>query len=219
MRRAATKGAADLFVIAKEPLPGRVKTRLCPPCSVEQAARIAEGALRDTLLAATGCGARRRVLWLDGRPGRWLPPGIEVHRQGPGSLGDRLARAFETAGGPCFLIGMDTPQVTPGLLAGALAASSTSDAVVGLTSDGGYWGIGMRSPDARVFAGVPMSSARTGAAQVERLGALGLRVQMLPELRDVDFMDDALTVALQAPDGDFARAVLSARPDMATASS
>ena len=63
-----------LLVIAKSPAPGRVKTRLTPPCTPEQAAQLAGAALSDTLAAASRTRrAARRVLVLDGAPGAWLP--------------------------------------------------------------------------------------------------------------------------------------------------
>jgi uncharacterized protein len=55
-----------VLVLAKEPVPGRVKTRLCPPCTAAQAAQLAEAALADTLEAVARCDAGRRLLALDG---------------------------------------------------------------------------------------------------------------------------------------------------------
>jgi uncharacterized protein len=189
------QGAAALIVIAKAPVAGRVKTRLCPPCTPAQAAAVAEAALADTLIAVAATPARRRLLALDGLPGPWLPGGFEVVPQPSGGLGDRLADAFARAGGPAFLVGMDTPQVTPAVLRDAVGRLADVDAVLGPAADGGYWGIGLRRPDAAVFAGVPMSTAHTGLAQRERLRALGLRVGDLPALRDVDTYADACAVA------------------------
>src|SRR5688500_4457952 len=100
---------AALIVIAKEPVPGRVKTRLCPPCTPEQAARLARAALEDTLAACGDTvGAGRRVLALDGEPGGWLPRGWDVVAQRGAGLAERLAHAFADVGGPAFLLGMDT---------------------------------------------------------------------------------------------------------------
>jgi glycosyltransferase A (GT-A) superfamily protein (DUF2064 family) len=99
-----------LLVIAKAPEPGRSKTRLCPPCSPEQAAALAEAALTDTLRAVAATPADERVLVLDGTPGDWLPEGFRVVPQRGDGLDERLAAAFADAGGPALLIGMDTPQ-------------------------------------------------------------------------------------------------------------
>ena len=197
-----------LLVIAKAPVPGRVKTRLCPPCTPAQAARLARAALEDTLAAASRATlADRRVLVLDGEPGEWLPPGWEVTRQRGDGLAERLADAFGRAGGPAFLVGMDTPQLTPEQLDAGLAALATHDAVFAPATDGGYWGIGLRAADPAVFAGVPMSRRHTGLAQRARLAALDLDVATLPPLRDVDTIDDARAVADAAPGGRFAAAL------------
>lgn len=198
-----------LLVIAKAPVPGRAKTRLCPPLRPEQAAAVAEAALADTLAAVTATAARRRVLVLDGEPGRWLPAGLEIVPQRGDGLAERLAAAFADVGEPALLVGMDTPQVTPELLERSLAllAAEGTDAVLGPADDGGYWAIGLRRPDPRAFADVPMSTAATGAEQRARLRALGLRVADLPGLRDVDTIADARAVAAEAPGSRFAAAV------------
>jgi uncharacterized protein len=185
-----------LLVIAKEPVPGRVKTRLVPPCTPRQAAALAEAALADTLHAVLAAPARRRVLVLDGEPGPWLPPGFEVIPQCGGGLDERLAAAFTAVPGPALLIGMDTPQLTPGLLT---VDWEDADAWFGAAADGGFWGLGFRVPDAALVRGVPMSTAGTGAVQRARLQAAGLRVAELPRLRDVDTAADAVAVACQAP--------------------
>jgi glycosyltransferase A (GT-A) superfamily protein (DUF2064 family) len=190
-----------LLVIAKQPAPGRVKTRLVPPCTYEQAAALAEAALADTLHTVLRVPARRRVLVLDGRPGPWLPPGFDVVPQCGGPLDERLAAAFAAARGPALLIGMDTPQVSPSLLTVDWRAA---DAVFGPAADGGFWALGLRVPDPALLRGVPMSTARTGAVQRARLLAAGLRIAYLPQLRDVDTAADAVAVARQAPLSRFA---------------
>ncbi|MEU9547694.1 TIGR04282 family arsenosugar biosynthesis glycosyltransferase [Streptomyces werraensis] len=194
-----TEPEVTLLVIAKEPRPGRVKTRLTPPFTPEEAAALAEAALADTLDAVARTPARRRVLVLDGAPGPWLPAGVEVVPQCAGGLDERLAGAFAGCDGPALLIGMDTPQVTPELLTVDFA---DCDAWFGPAVDGGFWALGLADPDPHLLRGVPMSTPRTGAAQRRRLD--GLRVRDLPLLRDVDTARDAAAVADAAPDGRFA---------------
>ena len=196
-----TRRATTLLVIAKEPVPGRVKTRLVPPCTYEQAAALAEAALADTLHTAAMLPARRRILVLDGQPGPWLPPGFEIVPQCGGPLDERLAGAFAAARGPALLIGMDTPQVTPDLLT---VDWEPADAYFGPADDGGFWALGLRVPDPALLRGVPMSTPSTGAVQRARLLAAGLRVADLPQLRDVDTAADAVAVARQAPGSRFA---------------
>jgi rSAM/selenodomain-associated transferase 1 len=213
--RIATTARPALVVIAKAPVAGLAKTRLCPPLSGEQAAALARASLEDTLAAMLASGAARRVLVLDGEPGEWLPDGVELLAQRGGDLAQRLADAFEDVGGPALLIGMDTPQVTPALLGDGLdlLAAEDCDAVFGPTFDGGYWAIGLRRPDRRVFAGVPMSRADTGAIQLARLRELGLRTRSLDALRDVDRYEDAIVVSGLAPTGAFARALAAVERD------
>ncbi|MEU9245535.1 DUF2064 domain-containing protein [Streptomyces sp. NPDC048385] len=190
-----------LLVIAKEPRPGKVKTRLTPPFSPGQAAALAEAALADTLDAVAATPADRRVLALDGDPGPWLPPGFDVVPQCAGGLDERLADAFARCSGPALLIGMDTPQVTPALLTVDFAEC---DAYFGPAEDGGFWALGLADPDPALLRGVPMSVPETGAVQRQRLRDAGLRVCDLPRLRDVDTAADAAAVAALAPHGRFA---------------
>jgi uncharacterized protein len=200
--------SAALLVIAKAPVAGRVKTRLTPPCTPAQAAGLAAAALADTLAAAgLATRAARRVLVLDGEPDGWVPDGFDVLPQRGAGLAARLAAAFDDAGGPAFLVGMDTPQLTPALLDAGLAALDRADAAFGAALDGGYWGIGLRRPDPEAFRGVPMSEAHTGAVQRARLSGLGLRTALLPPLRDVDTIADARCVAALAPRTRFAAAL------------
>ncbi|MFI0352975.1 TIGR04282 family arsenosugar biosynthesis glycosyltransferase [Actinomadura sp. 9N407] len=200
---------ADLLVIAKEPVPGRVKTRLMPGYTAEEAARLAEAALADTLATVAATPAGARTLALRGRPGPWLPPGVRVIPQRGGGLDERLAHAFDDAyaGHPIVLIGMDTPQVTPALLEQARDALRTAGAVFGPAADGGFWLLGLARPDARLLRGVPMSRPDTGRIQLDRLRAAGLDVALLPTLTDVDTAADAAQVAALAPHGRFAAAV------------
>src|SRR5580700_5184250 len=182
--------AAQLIVIAKEPRPGRVKTRLTPPFTPQDAASLAEGALADTLAAAAAARMTRHVLALD----------------------ERLAAAFADTHArlplPMVLIGMDTPQVTPGLLTDAAQALACgeADAVFGPAADGGFWLLGLRKPDWSLLAGVPMSRQDTGRHQLDRLTSAGLRVAMMPELTDVDTVREAELVAAAIPGSRFAAA-------------
>lgn len=209
-----TGSGAALIVLAKAPRAGRVKTRLCPPCTPETAAALAEAALIDTLTIAVATPAARHVLVLDGPPGSWLPPGFDVVPQCDGDLGRRLHAAFCSVAGPAVLVGMDTPQVTSGLLAGALAAlgDEGTDAVLGLADDGGYWAIGLNDPTAPVFDGVPMSTDSTGRRQLAALRRRGLRVALLDRLRDIDRYADAAAVARAYPRTRFATAFATFDP-------
>jgi rSAM/selenodomain-associated transferase 1 len=200
---------AALLVIAKQPVAGRAKTRLTPPCTPQQAASLADAALRDTLEAVAKVPAQRRVLVFEGDPEPWRLEGFEVIAQRGDGLGERLQAAFDDVGGPALLIGMDTPQVTPAQLGDAVRALADErvDSILGPTADGGYWCVGFKEPVAGAFDGVPMSASDTYERQCRRFEQLGVRIGAQPLLRDVDTIDDARAVAAVAPATRFARAL------------
>jgi uncharacterized protein len=197
----------NLLVLAKEPRAGRVKTRLCPPCTPEHAADLAAAALADTLAAARASGAARVVVALDGEPGDWLPPGVDVVPQGRGDLDRRLATAWAQVDGPTIQVGMDTPQIAPEAFAEgfALLDRPDVDALFGPALDGGWWTVGLTRPDPDVFLGVLPSRPDTGHRQRAGLRARGLRVHDLPVVRDVDDIADARAVAAASAGTRFAR--------------
>jgi rSAM/selenodomain-associated transferase 1 len=216
--------AAQLIVLAKAPVPGRVKTRLTPPFTPQEAATLAEAALVDTLEAGASASFARHLLFLDDQraaPGTLraeLPARFEVSPQRGRGLDERIAAAFDDAYAqlavPVVLIGMDTPQVTPGLLetvAQPLAAGD-ADAVFGPAEDGGFWLLGLRKPDPQLILGVPMSADHTGRVQLDRLREAGLRVRQVPELLDVDTAEDAERVARQARGSRFAATLAALIP-------
>jgi hypothetical protein len=198
--------ATCVVVLAKAPVPGRVKTRLCPPCTPEQAARVAAAALADTIDAVATSGAGARFLVADApHP---APAGWVTRRQRGGPLGERLTNAFadtRTEGTATVLIGMDTPQLTGDHLDLALRLLGDPDgpdAVLGLAEDGGWWALGLRDPGhAAVLREVPTSTATTGSRTRAALRHRGLRLTELARLRDVDTAADAYAVAALCPPG------------------
>ena len=189
-----------LTVIAKAPVAGRVKTRLCPPCTPGQAADIAVAALADTLDAIVavvdGTGIRP-VLLIDGEPPAFTPAEFEVVPQRGDGLEQRLRHGFFDLG-PGIIVGMDTPHAVAGLGAAFGRLERGVDAL-GLAFDGGYWAIGLSRVDdyflAAVFGDVPMSTSRTGVFQLRRLHQLGRSVHMLATTRDLDTVDDLVAAA------------------------
>lgn len=198
--------SVQVLVLAKQPVAGRVKTRLCPPLTPQQAAEVAAAALEDTLDAVRSVPAARRVLVLDGS---YDAAGFAVQPQRGGPMPERLAAAFDDCdpGLPTLLVGMDTPQLTAALLTQAVAALAEHRAVLGLAEDGGWWALGLQRPDGRLLRDVPTSRDDTGALQLAALQDAGLTPHLLPPLRDVDTAEDARAVAALAPGGRFATAV------------
>jgi glycosyltransferase A (GT-A) superfamily protein (DUF2064 family) len=199
-----------LILIAKETIPGKVKTRLHPPLSLQQAADLAAASITDTLAAVATLPASRRILLFDGV----VPPvgseDYEVIPQSEGDLDERLATIFDQVSGPAVLIGMDTPQLTVGDLLPAFTDwPADVGAWFGPATDGGFWALGL--PDiwnrGDLIRGVPMSQDDTGMIQFRRLTDAGLRVGLLRPLTDVDTIENAFEVAALAPDSAFAAAL------------
>jgi len=192
-----------ITVIAKAPIPGRVKSRLCPPCSPEQAAEIAAAALADTFDALDtvrdcidGVPVDRYLL-LDGEPQAWMPSRYAPVPQRGNGLGERLRNGFADLGAGA-VVGMDTPHVAH-LLDRALDWLAADTDVLGLADDGGYWMIGLGTGALEalddVFCDIPMSTPITGDAQLGRLRQLGRPVELLASARDLDTIDDLHAVA------------------------
>lgn len=217
--------APVVLVLAKAPVAGAVKTRLCPPLSPAQAADLAAAALLDSLAAAAAVPGATAVAVLTGHVARAARAGelATALRRGPvlaqrgDGLGPRIAAAHLDAAAlfpdrATLQIGMDTPQAGPLLVSAAAllhaGRAGAVDAVLGLATDGGWWALGLRDPaTATLVAEVPTSRADTGARTLAALRAGGLRVALLAELTDVDTAADAAAVAAAAPHTRFAAAV------------
>jgi uncharacterized protein len=194
-----------LVIIAKEPIPGRVKTRLHPPLSLVEAATVAAACIDDTIAGLAGLNATRRILFYAGENVPRSAARYDVIAQPAGSLDERLAEIFDQCTGPTLLVGMDTPQLTHTMLTRAFDSwPADIDAWIGPATDGGFWALGMRDPRGDVIRGVPMSRADTGAIQRARLETAGLRVGTLQTLTDVDTIESARRVAHSAPTTSFA---------------
>ncbi len=216
--------APVLLVLAKSPVAGLAKTRLCPPATPREAAGIAAAALLDTLAAVRSMpGARAMVAWTgelaDAEACTELGPALartELFAQRGESLGARIAAAHaevarRAPGAAVLQIGMDTPQLDAAALAAALAPLTRDggpDAVLGPAPDGGWWALGLRRPElARIIESVPTSRPDTGERTLSALRAAGLSVEVLMPVRDVDTAEDAHAVATEAPHGRFAAEV------------
>ena len=191
-----------ILVMAKAPVPGAVKTRLCPPLDLGEAADVAEAALADTLDAVAHSRAGRKVIALAGEPGSWLPAGFEVIAQRGNTFNDRLTNAWLDTGGAGIQVGMDTPQLQATELDELLARvdGQPDHALLGHAHDGGWWVIGWSGANpGAVFRDIPMSTTMTGALQDRRLRALGYVLSHARVLRDIDMASDLWHVAHSAP--------------------
>jgi len=190
---------AVLAVFLKAPRPGTVKTRLVPALGEAGAARLYR-ALAEVVVAATRprAGEYDRLLFFAPAEARaemeaWLPGEIWIAQEGT-DLGARMsaafAEAFRRGAGRVVLVGSDVPALSRGDVLTALASLPEHDVVLGPAADGGYYLVGLRRPIPVLFTGMAWSTAGVFAATMERAAGLGLSVEVLPERRDVDTVQD-----------------------------
>ncbi|WP_029118026.1 DUF2064 domain-containing protein [Mycobacterium sp. URHB0044] len=202
-----------VLVVAKAPVPGLAKTRLAASMGDDAAADHAAAALLDTLDAVAAAPVAARVVALTGDLAAASRSteltarlaDFTVIEQRGADFADRLANAHAdaaaAAGGlPVLQIGMDTPQVTPALLADCAATLTKADAVLGMACDGGWWVLGVTDPAmAGCLRDVPMSTPDTGAVTLRALRDTGVDVRLVSELADVDTIDDVAVVGRACP--------------------
>jgi rSAM/selenodomain-associated transferase 1 len=188
--------------MAKQPVAGKVKTRLCPPLTPDAAAQIAERFLRETVARAEEANCAEVVLAYAPSEGEaWFQeafPGLARIAQPEGDLGARLIHVCEVAWQrryqPCVLIGMDSPDMPPEFLQEAFEAlrpgSEGSDVVLGPTDDGGYYLIGLKWREPRLFEEIAWSTDQVFAQTCERARVLNLKLHLLPQWHDIDTGDD-----------------------------
>lgn len=186
----------EVVVLAKAPVPGRVKTRLAHSIGHRAAARAYERIAEATVAMAAGTGRRVHLACTPGvghpffrRLARQYD--LELAVQPPGDLGRRMARLLAADGPPRALLGADCVGVTPGHLDAAEAGLRCgADAAVAPATDGGYVLIASRGPVPALFRAVPWGTPRVHAVTRQRARAARLDVRWLPSGWDVDTLAD-----------------------------
>jgi len=194
MPRAKAKGLMAgqvLGIFAKQPVAGRVKTRLCPPLSPQQAAELYRTCLQETIVSMAEAPAEQ-VLFFAGEQSYFTEtfPGLRLIPQSDGDLGRRLDRAFAQlfveGCSSAALIGSDSPDLPLSLVADAFTALNNYDLAVAPALDGGYVLIGQSSHNPELFRDMPWSSADLWSATRQRAEQLGLSCQELESWDDLD---------------------------------
>jgi hypothetical protein len=187
--------SAEIVVFGREPVPGRVKTRLARAIGPEAAAGVYAVLLRHALDEAVGTGLSTTLALADPPSPAYRPPrGVRLAEQATGDLGARLAASFRdrfAAGADVVvLVGSDVARLTRHHLLEAVAACARVPVCLGPSLDGGYWLVAQRAPGVDLFTGVPWSVPGTLEATRAALRSLGVAWHELEELDDVDTMTD-----------------------------
>jgi uncharacterized protein len=200
-----TPHPAALVIFAKAPIPGEVKTRLCPPLTPDEAATL-HGSFVIDMLERTKLAVTTRQLpfhrYLACAPSSALVffkimeerQGVRLLDQVGENLGQRMHRTFVdlfTKGyKQVVIVGTDVPTLPLPVYQEALAILARSDVVLGPALDGGYYLIGLTQPAEALFAGVAWSTDQVLAVTQQNAITLGLSVGLTTAWSDVDTMAD-----------------------------
>lgn len=200
----ALKHLCALAVMAKAPRPGKVKTRLSPPLTLEQTAALNIRFLRDTtenlasipraagLISYTPAGDEALFAGL-------LPETFALVLQRGDAFGERLLAAAEDilaiGYGAVCLIDSDSPTVPQAAIAEAVEVlhGNQADVILGPSHDGGYYLIGVKQPHREPFENITWSTSSVLEETIQRCREANLKVHLLPTWYDVD---DAATLAI-----------------------
>jgi len=193
-----TRPRSLVYVVAKAPRAGQAKTRLCPPLTPDQSARLAAAFLQDTVTLAQRAGVDVRLICRDEEERAALIAGdagragaVTVFIQHGSGLGAALESAFVQGladGYPAVaVLGADTPTLPPAIVAEAFAAlRSDVDVALGSSDDGGYYLLAASRLFPQLFRNMTWSTNQVAAETLRRCAALNLRTHLLPEWSDVD---------------------------------
>jgi uncharacterized protein len=187
-----------LLVVAKQPVAGQTKTRLCPPLSPAQAADLYECFLRDTLdVMRKVTGVQCAIGFLPENAYsyfRQLAPDMELTCQHGASLGERLdhllTEVLASGSQRAVVMDSDSPTLPVEYISRAFDQLADADVVLGPTRDGGYYLIGMKQPQPHLLHQVQMSTPHVLADTLGLAKATGLTVSLLPTWYDIDTIAD-----------------------------
>lgn len=201
------RAESALIIFAKAPIPGQVKTRLCPPLTPDEAASLHGSFVLDALERSREADAKGPVT-VD----RFLacaPPAdhvffkimeerqrVRLLPQSGDNLGARMDQAFKEVFSlgyqRALVVGTDVPSLPSSCYREAFTLLSDHDLVLGPSLDGGYYLIGLKRSVPDLFMEIPWSTDKVCSLTRTKAEALGLQTALLPTRRDVDTIDDLL---------------------------
>lgn len=207
---------SSIVIVAKRPVPGNVKTRLCPPLTLQESAGLYSCFLQDIIDKVAKVPGALKYLALDiedlevqgGGIAPLLddisiPKSFKVISQGSGDLGERLTcltnQVLEESDRLIF-IGADSPSLPSSYLENALQLLVDNDLVIGPSEDGGYYLLGMNGRFTFLFEGLEWSSDQVFKQTLDHARPAGLKVNIMPTWYDVDTSSDLSRLALDLKD-------------------
>ncbi len=189
-----------LIIFAKLPRPGEVKTRLGKSIGMEKAAEIYKQFAEQAFTLADGLKSKGVTIYIFFVPGAemnevgaWVGRDFLFIEQAGDNLGERMynafGRTFADGAKRSVVIGTDVPELNSSIIDSAFSQLDGHDIVLGPSTDGGYYLLGMKSLQP-VFDGIEWSTDRVLRQTLDRLTSLHLSNAMLREIADVDTEED-----------------------------
>jgi rSAM/selenodomain-associated transferase 1 len=185
-----------LILFIRNPVLGKVKTRLAATIGDEEALNIYHFLLNHTNRIALEVQAKRMLFYSENVATNdgWDEAYFEKHLQHHGDLGERMyhafQKAFEAGATKAVIAGSDCPELTTDILNEAYAMLDTHDVVLGPSDDGGYYLLGLKSPAPELFENMAWSTETVLSETLQRLKNTGKSCALLPVLNDIDTEED-----------------------------
>lgn len=188
-----SKTSNRLLIFAKAPVPGNVKTRLAASLGAQAACEAYETLVRYLVRQLRGLSNVTVLITPDEAVSTaevWKQPGWQILPQGEGSLGERLerniARAFQDGAVNVLAIGSDCPYVSASEIRAAFRQLGGCDVLVGPSTDGGYWLIGLKQPRPELFRDMAWGTDQVLGETLRRCKSAGCSIGLMSILEDVD---------------------------------
>lgn len=182
-----------IIVFTRLPVPGQVKTRLIPSLSPNGAADLQRRMTEFTVQQASRTAIPMQIRFAGGTEfhmRQWLGADFEFAPQGEGDLGERMARAakdaFEDGARKVIIVGCDCPDNRCSNMLAAIRMLDQAPCIIGPASDGGYYLIGLRTPQPELFSDIDWGTESVFRQTVAKIDDY----QLLPMLNDVDEPQD-----------------------------
>lgn len=184
-----------LIIFIKNPVPGKVKTRLAATMGNEGALRVYKALLERVRLVAEPLPVAKYLFYSDfvEQNDEWPNARFIKKLQHNGDLGERMGMAFEQVlqrHQRAVIVGSDVPGITAGILLDAFEQLADHDFAIGGTDDGGYYLLGMSNYEPAVFTGIEWSTPIVFSQTMEAMARLGKSCALLPVLPDIDYEED-----------------------------
>lgn len=192
----ATQATDMLIIFTKNPILGKVKTRLALAIGDEEALRVHQSLVKETIVKVDHCHCDKVVYFSDGinAVNIFSEHGFRQEVQTEGDLGKRMKHAFEKEFAKGYtsivIIGTDCPEIDDASISLAFKLLEDKDVVLGPADDGGYYLLGLSTMYNELFDDIAWSTSTVFQSTVDRVHKLSLSLGLTAKKQDIDTLDD-----------------------------